>query len=506
MTPVPGDGCPLPLFDVAATRRIEQRALARVPPGTLVARAGLAVAKLVLALQPDLPRVWVVAGPGNNGADGLDAAARLQAHGCRVLAHLLADRARLGADAQVALQRALAAGVEVVDGTPVQAPDAEVAIDALLGIGLARAPQGALAQAVAAFNAASAPLKLAVDVPTGLDADRGHAPGAAVVATHTLSMLTLKPGLYTAQGRDHAGTIWLADLDEDLGTEAPSAWLGGRPETPLQRRHAQHKGSFGDVAVVGGAPGMVGAAWLAASAALAAGAGRVYVSLLDDDAPHWHAAHPELMGRRHLWRDPAGALRSATVVCGCGGGDAVRMALAPVLSSAPRLVLDADALNALAADPVLRTLQRARTGRGAATVLTPHPLEAARLLGCSAAEVQTDRLTAAQSLAETLRAIVVLKGSGSIVAATGHLPWINRSGNAALASAGSGDVLAGWIAGAWAATGAGADTLTLQALCADVVARHGRAADHHGSGSALRAGRLIDAMLAASSPRGISPH
>jgi len=492
--------CPrLPLHDVAATRRLEQRALARVPPGTLVARAGLALAKLALALQPALPRVWVAAGPGNNGADGLDAAARLQALGCRVSAHLVAERARLGADAQAALQRALAAGVEVVEGAPGRAPGCDLAIDALLGIGLARAPQGALAQAIAAFNAAGAPLRLAVDVPSGLDADRGATPGAAVVATHTLSMLTLKPGLHTAQGRDHAGEVWLADLDEDLADEPPSAWLGGGPDAqaePTRRGHARHKGSYGDVVTIGGAAGMVGAAWLAADAALAAGAGRVYLSLLDETAPHWDAAHPELMGRRRLWADGGGLLRAATVVCGCGGGDAVHAALASVLSCAPRAVLDADALNALARDPQLQALLRARAARGAASVLTPHPLEAARLLGGSAAAVQADRLAAARSLAESFDAVVVLKGSGSIVAARGRLPWINRSGNAALATAGTGDVLAGWLAGAWAAAGSH-DVDQLQALCTAVVARHGRAADHHGCAGPLRAGRLAAEMRAA---------
>lgn len=501
LTRVPAD-CPrLPLHDVAATRRFEQRALARVPPGTLVARAGLALAKLALALQPGLPRVWVAAGPGNNGADGLDAAARLQARGCRVQAHLVADRARLGADAQAALQRALTAGVEVFDGAPAQAPACDLAIDALLGIGLARAPQGALAQAIAAFDATGAPLRLAVDLPSGLDADRGSTPGACVVATHTLTMLTLKPGLCTAQGRDHAGEVWLADLDAGLVDEPATAWLGGGPDAhaaPARRRHAQHKGSFGDVAVIAGAPGMVGAAWLAADAALVAGAGRVYLSLLDADAPHWQAAHPELMGRRRLWVEGSELLRTATVVCGCGcgGGDAVRAALAPVLACAPRAVLDADALNALASDAQLQALLRARAGRGAASVLTPHPLEAARLLGCSAAAVQADRLAAARTLAESFGAVVVLKGSGSVVAAAGQLPSINHSGNAALASAGTGDVLAGWIAGAWSAAGGHSDSAALQALCAAAVARHGRAADRHGCASPLRAGRLAAAMAA----------
>jgi hydroxyethylthiazole kinase-like uncharacterized protein yjeF len=482
-----------PLFDTAATRRIERAALARVPPGTLVRRAGLAVAKLALALQPHARRVWVAAGPGNNGADGLEAAARLQAAGLQTHVHLVAERARLGPDAGEALARALAAGVDVIDGAPAEPPACDVAIDALLGLGLSRAPEGALAQAIAAINRIAAP-RLAVDLPSGLDADRGVAPGAAVVATHTLTMLTLKPGLFTAQGRDFAGRVWLADLDESEVAEPPTAWLTGDDGPAPPRRHAQHKGSFGDVVVVGGAAGMVGAAWLAARAALAAGAGRVYVSLLDAAAPHWHAAHPELMGRERVWTEHVPLLRAATVVCGCGGGDAVRAALPTLLGAAPRLVLDADALNAIAADASLRTLLRARRDRGTPTVLTPHPLEAGRLLGRSAADVQADRLAAAQALADGEGAVVVLKGSGTVTAAPACPPWVNRSGNAALATAGTGDVLAGWLGGRWAAQGA-PDLASLQRQCADVVARHGRAADRHGSATALRAGMLVEAML-----------
>jgi hydroxyethylthiazole kinase-like uncharacterized protein yjeF len=493
--PIDADAPPQPLFDTAATRRLERTALDRVPPGTLVRRAGLAVAKLALALRPDAQRIWVVAGPGNNGADGLDAAARLQAAGVRVDVHLVAERACLGAQARDALARALAAGVDVVDGPPASAPACDLVIDALLGIGLSRAPEGALAQAIGAANAVPVP-RLAVDVPSGLDADRGIAVGAAIVATHTLTMLTLKPGLFTAQGRDHAGQVWFADLDESDSGETAIAWLaaGGRPAPP--RRHAQHKGSFGDVVVVGGAPGMVGATWLAARGALAAGAGRVYASLLDAAAPHWHAAHPELMGRPRVWIDHLPLLRAATVVCGCGGGDAVRDALPAVLSAAPRLVLDADALNAVAADASLRHALRTRHHRGAATVLTPHPLEAGRLLGRSAADVQADRLACARALADEFGAVVVLKGSGTVTAAPASVPWINLSGNASLATAGTGDVLAGWLGGSWAATGA-ADLAALQALCADVVARHGRAADRHGAATPLRAGALIEAMLRA---------
>ena len=137
-------------------------------------------------------------------------------------------------------------------------------------------------------------------------------------------------------------------------------------------------------------------------------------------------------------------LAATTVVCGCGGGTDVRQALPPLLSHAARLVLDADALNALADDTALQALLRQRGARGLATVLTPHPLEAARLLACSSADVQRDRLAAAKALSDRLGATVLLKGSGTVIAAPTGVPWVNSSGNAALATAGSGDVLAGW--------------------------------------------------------------
>ena len=186
---------------------------------------------------------------------------------------------------------------------------------------------------------------------------------------------------------------------------------------------------------------MTGAALLAASATLHAGAGRVFVGLLDNGTMAVDVNHPELMVR------PVEAMdfRSMTVVCGCGGGEAVAEPLARILSTARTLVLDADAINKIACDSKFQSLLIARTGRLAATVLTPHPLEAARLLGCAVDEVQADRLAAAQLLAKRFHCTVVLKGSGTIVAAPDQTPTVNSTGNARLATAGTGDVLAGMI-------------------------------------------------------------
>jgi hydroxyethylthiazole kinase-like uncharacterized protein yjeF len=318
---------------------------------------------------------------------------------------------------------------------------------------------------------------LAVDLPSGLDADTGH--GVSVQATHTLSLLTLKPGLFTAQGRDAAGEVWM----DDLGVAPqgpPVAYLSPAPPAG-PRPHASHKGSWGDVAVVGGAPGMTGAALLAAGAALHAGAGRVFVGLLDGGSLAVDVQQPELMFRPLDRLD----FRALHLACGCGGGEAVRAVLPRALSTAASLVLDADALNAIARDAALEALLVARAARtDRPTVLTPHPLEAARLLGTTAVAVQADRLEAARLLVERYRCVVVLKGSGSVIAGPGALPCINPTGNARLATAGTGDVLAGMVA-AGIAQGQPAFEAAAQA-----VFRHGLAADRWPTGEGLTAGAL----------------
>lgn len=445
-----------PLYGVAASRAIEQRALAACEPGALMRQAGLAVARLALALQPHAQTIWVAAGPGGNGGDGLHAAAELACLGRSVRVTLLADRTRMAADAGEGLQRALAAGVRMLDTLP--ATPADLAIDALLGLGATRAPQGDLATAIQALNGSPCGV-LSVDSPSGLSCDTGRAIGAdAVRARWTLALLTLKPGLFTASGRELSGEIWLDTLGV-TGMEAVAAdatLTVARPANPwLWPRQSQdsHKGRFGDVHVVGGSSGMVGAARLAAHAAQAAGAGRTFVNLLDGHAERGDISRPEWLWEEALWRKDPALLAQAVVVCGCGGGDTVAETLPALLPHAGALVLDADALNVVAASPALQSALLARAKTGKTSILTPHPLEAARLLRSDTPKVQADRLGAARELAQRLHSVVVLKGSGTVIAAPGRLAAINGTGNAALASGGSGDVLAGWIGGLWAATG-----------------------------------------------------
>jgi hydroxyethylthiazole kinase-like uncharacterized protein yjeF len=469
-----------PLHDVHATRQQEARALAATGQHVLMQRAGLSAARLALALAPHAHTVWIACGPGNNGGDGLEAAMHLQQWGKHTVVQWLGNEAQLAQDAAASLRRALAAGVSLHKGPAPTLQPQDLCIDALLGLG-GRAPAGDLAACVDAINNCGARV-LAIDLPTGLDADSGGRHTHAVRADDTLSLLTLKPGLFTGHGRDLAGQVWFDDLEAPIEPALTSAWLSG-PPPQVSRPHASNKGSFGDVAVIGGGPGMQGAAVLAATAALHSGAGRVYVSPLDGDemaSERW----PELM-----WRTPESLpLTRLAVACGCGGGTLVHAQLPQVLSEAAQLVLDADALNALSQDLALQALLKQRTARGQPTVLTPHPLEAARLLAQTTLQIQADRLGAAQRLADRFGAVVILKGSGSIITAPGHPPRINPTGNARLATAGTGDVLAGMVAARMAA-GDGA----LDAACAAVF-HHGAAADRWPTHQALTASALAHAI------------
>lgn len=504
-----------PLYDTASTRRVEHAAQSALPAHSLMSRAGLAVARLAGAVAPHARCIWVACGPGNNGGDGLVAAMHL--HTCArdtglqvIVTHTLGlqvDAAQLPPDAARALSDARSAGVVVQSDPPASF---DLAIDALLGIGVARPMQGTLATWAQMLRTTSAPV-LCVDLPSGLQADTGAlmAVDDAVAGSsevthpgprHTLALLTLKPGLFTHQGRDAAGQVWFDDLGiTPSDAVAVTAWLAGQEapsEAQTRRPHASHKGSFGDVAVVGGqgistnGAGMTGAAVLAARAALNAGAGRVFVGLLEGGSiieTTWDPVCPELMFRRPAALMEAGWLRQVSVVCGCGGGASVAAVLPRLLSTATTLVLDADALNAMASDEALQTQLTHRHGRGWITVLTPHPLEAARLLGCSTAQVMADRLLAAQSIADRFQAVCVLKGSGTVMAAPSELPRINPTGNAGLSTAGTGDVLAGMIGAALAGPQTSLANV-LERVCSTAF-QHGWLADQW-KGSTLLASEL----------------
>ena len=473
-----------------------------------------------MALAPHADTYWIACGPGNNGGDGLEAAVHLKQWGKSPIVTWLGTPANAPVDAARSIQRAIDAGVTFSDEPP---EPADFCIDALLGLGASRATSprqldSRMAEWVERINASCAGV-LAVDVPTGLNADTGQAGALCVRAKATLSLMTLKPGMFTAQGRDACGDIWLDDLDDLQALSAPrapairserepSAWLAGAPEVHA-RAHASHKGSFGDVLVIGGAAGMTGAALLAAKSVLHFGAGRVFVMLLDGGSMAVDSEQPEVMFRPFdddKFAEQFNTLYSQmTVVCGSGGDTAVQQPLATILASNANTVLDADALNAIAFDQKLALLLCARSARGARTVLTPHPLEAARILATTTEQVQHNRLAAATAITRQFQCTVVLKGSGSVIAAPGQTPVINPTGNAALATAGTGDVLAGMVGARLAGLARSTrtsdaieatDSAAFVAAC-EAVYRHGQAADQWPMHRALTASRLARAVGAA---------
>lgn len=471
-----------PLYGSAATRRIEQAAQCAWPTHTLMQRAGRAVAELALAIAPHSQRIWIACGPGNNGGDGMEAALHLKAWGKQVHLTWHGQTDRMPADSRLSLARLADSGLTVETAPP---DHWDLAIDALFGLGCSRAPADKMAHELRLMHAQPQPV-LQVDLPSGLSADTGTwlRPVMTLQAPrHTLSLLSLKPGLFTAEGRDACGEIWFNALGVEPALD-PDAWLQKVEPRVFNRPHASHKGSYGEVSIIGGTAGMVGAALLAGHAALRGRAGRVHVGLLDAEAGALASlSHPTLMMSDPHDLPP----KRAVVVCGCGGGDEIRHVMPPLLSRTTSLVIDADGLNALR-DPMLMQLLKQRYKRGHQTVLTPHPLEAARLLECEVAEVQANRLAIAQALAHQTQSVVVLKGSGTVIAAPSETPVINPSGNARLASGGTGDVLAG-LTGAYWAQG----TSAFHAACA-ASAHHGWVADQWPTQLAFDAWRMTERL------------
>lgn len=495
------------LYSVAQIRAIEQAVQATLPAHMLMARAGVAAAELARTMlgggagaagaagangaesaapAPASTPILVAAGPGNNGGDAFECGARLAADGYAVTCLVPQSPTSPSADYLLALQRLQAQGVPCIDVSALPlagAPPWALVIDGLFGIGLTRPLDGVWRVVIDALNAIDAPV-LALDVPSGLDADTGAIPGAVrsgacIRATATLSFIGDKPGLHSGEGRDHAGHVSVAALGIDPVLLPPAR---AHLSTPAQfapllqpRRQNSHKGSFGDVQIIGGGAGMGGAAILAGHAALKMGAGRVLLGFADAHAmPHCIDSHPELMCRDAATLDPVGA----TLVVGPGLGQSAeaRALVRGALASQAALVLDADALNLVAVDASLQQALAARARRGAVTILTPHPLEAGRLLSIGAGQVQADRLHAAHTLAARYRAVIILKGSGTVIA-DGEALLINSTGNPALATGGTGDVLSGMcgalLAQRWPAAQAAAAAVWIHGRAADLLVQQG---------------------------------
>ena len=471
------------LLRIQELRNLEARARATLAPGTLMQRAGRAAAQAVQgwrAARGAAPTasVLVLCGPGDNGGDGFICATSLQELGYRCICW--APLPSRTADSLAARAKWTQRGGVVLEHLP-STETFDLVVDALLGIGAQRPLGDSFLAALRWVRERDCPI-LALDVPSGLNADTGAWIGgiAGAPAQRTVTFIADKPGLHTLEGVQACGAVQIEalGLEQAVKESAPAGQLNA-PERFAALLHPRpyncNKGDFGSVAIVGGARGMVGAALLAARAAIRLGAGKVYVECIGAPELSLDWLQPELMCRTEQQLPCVDVL---VVGCGLGIDTQARMRLGRVLSHDGPVVFDADALNCFATDTGLSAQLRARPGL---TVLTPHPGEAARLLGVDAATVQQDRVTSALHLAQQCRATVVLKGAGTIVAEpSGHF-LINPTGSAALASAGTGDVLAGMIG---ALLGQCADGTA--AVCA-AVWLHGRAAELFGADLGLTA-------------------
>ncbi len=475
----PADDLPQRVYSVADVRELDRAAASRAGLASyeLMCRAGAAAFATVRRRWPDARSLVVVCGAGNNAGDGFVLARLAAAEGFAVRALALVSADKLKGDAHRAAGDCAAAGVTVERFSPDAVRRADVLVDALLGTGVDRDVTGAFAAAIETLNSAGAPV-LALDVPSGLDADSGWPHGSAVHATVTVTFVGLKQGLFLGRAIDFVGAL------EFAGLGVPAALTAER--TPAlerlsmadlaavvpRRARSAHKGTNGTLLLVGGGPGMAGAIRLAAEAALRVGAGLVYVATHPDNVTAVLAGRPEIICRGVDSTGPLDELIEAAdaAVLGPGLGQTpwARALHAHVLTSALPLVVDADGLNLLALEPTSRR----------DWALTPHPGEAARLLGSDATAIQRDRRASVRELARRFGAVAVLKGAHSLVALPDtEPPRVCDRGNPGMATAGMGDVLAGVIGGLLvqsrdlaASVRAG---VLLHALAGDVAARDG---------------------------------
>lgn len=439
---------PREIFTAAQVRQLEAAAVAGGIPGyTLMKRAGAAAFAALRQRWPLARALAVVAGPGNNGGDGMVLARLAKQAGLEVQVLLVADPDALRGEAREALQELRAVGVEPRAFDAAELARADLVVDALLGIG-ARAPLPArFGEVIEAINGAGRRV-FAIDLPSGLDPDSGVAL-LSVRATVTITFIALKQGLFLGDGPEHTGDILFDALQVPRAPIEPALrrlTYDSLAEVLPPRPRQSHKGQFGRVLVVGGGAGMPGAVRLAAEAALRVGAGLVTVASLPGHLTAVTGSRPELMFRAlHDSADVAAAMAEADViVVGPGLGQdawAARTLGAVIEHRRPgqQLVADADALNLIAADSTVQHMDD--------WVLTPHPGEAARLLGLTVSEIQQDRLAALRELCEQRGGVIVLKGAGSLIGTAGAVPRLCDHGNPGMSVPGMGDVLTGAVAG-----------------------------------------------------------
>ena len=467
-----------PILTVSQIYDIEKASEGANPP--LMSLAGLAIAARIKRLCPDThTHILFVAGPGNNGADAIIAAAHLFDWGYHpaILTKRTVDS--LPPEAQNAWYRWENEDNALFSDFPEQSW--HLIVDGLFGIGLDRPIEGVFAEWINHINHYShhQATILSIDIPSGLQADHGIVLGCCVQATHTMTFIAHKPGMLTNDGPDYCGEILLDTLQTRIPDTMPSVGQTNDP-TLFQgflsaRKKNCHKGNFGTVGLIGGTDSMVGALLLAARACLKFGAGKVIAGSLAKTPLSVDYLYPEIIIRSsqrliELVNDEAIDLFTVLVL-GPGMGDLVYTGT-PVIRTALchqlPLVIDADALNQIAVD---RYLQNMLTKREGVTIITPHPGEAMRLLDASSHWVQANRLEAAQALAKQFNCITILKGCGTIIAEPSGKWRINRTGNPGMASGGMGDCLSGMIAALLAQ-----QVDPFEAACA-AVCLHGAAAD-----------------------------
>ena len=469
---------PSPIYRVAQVRALDRFAIERcgIPSYSLMTRAGEAAFRLLRTRWPSAERIAVLCGPGNNGGDGYVVARLALAAGLNVQVVALSDPSGLKGDARRAWQDLVAAGGGTVPWQDAALGSAEVVIDAIFGTGLDRPMPREYLERIEVLNAAHRPV-LAIDVPSGLDSDRGQPLTAAVQADCCISFVGLKIGLFVGKGPNCAGQLFFDGLGvppapPDIGPPIAERMLDSSILRLLPRRaRTAHKGDHGHVLIVGGGLGMPGAARLAGEACLRAGAGLVTVATRAANVPAIVAGRPELIchGVEDTTAIDPLVERADAIALGPGlGQDAwARAAFERVVASGRPLLIDADALTLLAGRPTRRD----------DWVLTPHPGEAARLLGVDAAVVQRDRLEALRSLVERFGGVVALKGAGTLVGERDRIPALCDRGNPGMGVAGMGDVLTGIIAGFWAQTRQLYESVCVgvlvHALAGDAAARRG---------------------------------
>lgn len=482
------DDLPDALYSAAQVRAIDASLIAAGTPGfELMQRAARATWRALVRQWPTANELSVVAGHGNNAGDGYLVALLAQRAGWQVRVLAAADPQRLQGDAARAHVEAVAEGVNV-QAWAAQAQLRGVVLDALLGTGVSGEVREPYASVIAAINSSSLPV-VAVDIPSGLCADTGRMLGAAVRADLTVTFIGLKVGLFTGDAADVVGELVFNDLQaasellDGMDISARRLNVGNMPRLP-SRASTAHKGQFGHVLLIGGDRGFGGAILLSAQSALRSGAGMVSVATRSEHVPAALARIPEAMV---LGTSSANQLmglldKVSILVVGPGLGQAAwgRSLLSAAANAPLPQVWDADALNLLSE-------QFANLPKD--SVITPHPGEAARLLGISTAEVQDDRPAAAHALSKKYTAVVVLKGAGSLIASPDGRLAVCHQGHPAMATAGLGDVLAGLI-GALRAQGMAA----FEAACLGVWLHANAGAQEGKSGRGLAASDLIPAI------------